>query len=310
MSGKLWLNKGKAVLDKGKAVVCNQCPCGLAYWVASNRYSSVDGINYIGIVLNANALAFNGKIWVSVGNSVFGYSSDGVRWSGGFINLYSWSVIWDGVKFVAAGYSVTGDVQSAAIATSVDGISWTLTLLPYYSFSGICFNGNFYVISGYNRPVEAAIPFMLRSYDLSSFEMTGVSYLYPYIATSGTRLVAVTHNSGRAIASDSGTEWEEFIIGGGSQTIGCSWVESLFIASLHKDDNSFALITSPTGEIWTERTTLSQPAYSTAWNGEMAVASNKYSENLIDWYDILPIGTYTRFIASRKAPNLFPPIGV
>jgi hypothetical protein len=124
---------------------------------------SYDGINWTGtgtgIFDECNGIAWNGTLWVAVGNPVspitsnatIAYSSDGKMWmpvtNSRTNNFYQGNdVAWNGSLWVAVGGN--DEYRSSPVATSIDGITWTNQtfedMIPY----GIAWNGSVWVAVG------------------------------------------------------------------------------------------------------------------------------------------------------------------
>jgi len=152
-----------AELTESRTCNTQPCPKPQAQWVIcgldSNQIPtigySMDGRSWnntnklISTTGSFNSVAYNGNMWVVVGNSQgsvkFAISTDGINWS--LINNYirgdSYEVCWGGSLWVAAGY--TSDIftgwSKANILTSPDGMNWTESFVVNGS------NTSFYTIA-------------------------------------------------------------------------------------------------------------------------------------------------------------------
>jgi hypothetical protein len=118
-------------------------------WVAAGRganrlkYSLNNGVTWLNCTENfttyANNVAFNGFMWVAVGNgatsNTIQYSYNGINWSnanGGFAS-YGSDVRWGGRYWVAVGIATTTNEK---FKYSFDGINWSNSVI------GVTVNGN------------------------------------------------------------------------------------------------------------------------------------------------------------------------
>lgn len=167
--------------------------------------TSEDGIKWIkqkeGDQYYISDIAWNGSILVGVGKRIGGTfqtytSKDGVNWSASLTsNAYN-SIIWDGNKFVAVAYS-------GAIATSVNGVSWTIVTTESDKLIDVASNGGRCVAVGYDGIIKA-------SYNENSWENidTGVNYNFTSITYGNGLFVAVGFN-GHIFTSKDGVLWED-----------------------------------------------------------------------------------------------------
>lgn len=109
--------------------------CGGVNISGINAASSIDGIHwkYLSIPLTSvEKIACNGDIWVAIGTPISGtnsvaYSLDGVVWNAVTQTPFflAKNIIWSGDKWFASGTD-----SSFNLATSIDGISWSLQTVP------------------------------------------------------------------------------------------------------------------------------------------------------------------------------------
>ena len=176
-------------------------------------YSS-DGITWTGLGktifgFSAYGVAYNGKMWVAVGNATNGiaYSSDGITWTGLGTSLFSigLAVAWNGKMWVAMGAGTN------TIAYSSDGITWTgvVNSLSIFAVLGgnVAWNGTIWVAFGGNTPFSIA-------YSTDGITWTGVPgslSIFVYgsnAAWNGKLWVAVGGDGGANIATSyNGITW-------------------------------------------------------------------------------------------------------
>ena len=123
--------------------------------------NSFDGINWFGVISTflsntngANAIAWNGTIWVAGGfpivassNQTIAYSFDGSNnWTAGtatsICTTSCKSVAWNGYKWVAGGQG------GSSVATSSDGINWVGVNSTFSDCSGVTWNGTKWIAVG------------------------------------------------------------------------------------------------------------------------------------------------------------------
>jgi hypothetical protein len=94
------------------------------------------------------SIAYNGQMWVAVGQStnfIIAISTDGINWTlNNFSNSYygiGTSIYWSGSLWVTVGYAnLTGNGVVAAIVTSTDGLNWSIIDHKKYTNSNSSFN--------------------------------------------------------------------------------------------------------------------------------------------------------------------------
>ena len=101
--------------------------------------TSIDGTTWTGrgnTIFSSEGynVAWNGSLWCAVGSggNNMATSANGITWTGSVngtaIFSYARSITWSGNKWIAGGYNTTpGDEHN--IATSTDGLNWTLSSL-------------------------------------------------------------------------------------------------------------------------------------------------------------------------------------
>ena len=169
-------------------------------------------------------MAWNGVIFLGCGKGGLIYSSpDGISWdarSSGFAEDFS-AVIWDGVRFVAAGYARSrfGD---GVIWTSADGAVWEEVFRAQNRFFlSVAFSGSSFVAVGGRDTPDGTEDEIYYSKDALSWQeaqagvygsnITGVMW-------DGARFVAV-NSAGAVYSSEDGASWQaiasKVIEGGG-----------------------------------------------------------------------------------------------
>ena len=135
-NGTSWTGLGNIIFTAGQGIAWNG-----TLWVAVGSGGSIIGTSTNGTSWSpvvsppfsgGSGIAWNGTLWVAVGSggSIIGTSTNGTTWTGSVngtsIFSYALSIAWSGNKWIAGGYSITpGNEQN--IATSTDGLNWTLT---------------------------------------------------------------------------------------------------------------------------------------------------------------------------------------
>jgi hypothetical protein len=146
---------GKGFLGKFPPATSSSGPV----WTARNSNIPNDGI--------ISGIAYNGSnLWVaSAGNGNAGYistSPDGITWTlqttvfsqGGTKQANLFQVIWDGARFVLLGQLATPSLDDI-VATSVDGITWNVTILQASGLNVnvatyVAFSGSLYVATSFD----------------------------------------------------------------------------------------------------------------------------------------------------------------
>ena len=150
---------------------------------------STDGINWInsangtaifGNTSQVNGIAWNGTLWVAVATATFGantigYSSDGITWNAATTSTSIFSVVgfgiaWNGSIWVAVGSGTN------TIATSTDGLNWTLSSLSGISVARAVSTN--YISTTLLTPVQR------RRISASKFLYTDDTLTYDYILFS------------------------------------------------------------------------------------------------------------------------------
>ena len=233
-------------------------------------------------------IVYNGSMWVAIGTGVntFAYSYDGITWaastSGNALFTSPQGIAWNGSIWVAGGFSTNNRV-----GYSYDGINWTAStsgnaLIPGTGFNpgsalNPVWNGTVWVLSGAGGGATNRI---IYSYD-------GINWLPS--ANGNSIFSGATY-----LAANS-----SIIIGsGGYSTDGINWTASTGAGSLSSIFTAGFKTAAWDGFIWRA-----------VGNG---VSKGAYSTDGINWTSFTGLnsifnnGAYG--IASKPAPNLYPPI--
>ncbi len=145
------IGKGKACPELRETRMVNWVICGqqdnklmIGYSYDGKTWNPVNNFNSINGELKS--VAFNGKMWVMVGQNIILNSTDGINWNKiDFFGILN-EVCWTGSAWFVAGSGLNffNGASIANIFTSTDGISWSLSFsnnnLLYTSFSTIAYN--------------------------------------------------------------------------------------------------------------------------------------------------------------------------
>jgi hypothetical protein len=217
-------------------------------------------------------VAWNGVMWVAVGNGVISpginsiaYSYDGITWIGLGIGIFSTSgngIAWNGVMWVAVGSGTN------TLAYSYNGIVWTGLGNVIFSTQGnaVAWNGALWVAVGSGTNSIA--------YSYDGIVWTGLGVASPLfsssgngIAWNGNRWVAVGSGGNTILYSTNGINWTAaasscFTIAGN----GVTWNETRWVAT---GSGSNTTGYSSDGSTWTggASTLFSSSGAGIAWNG-------------------------------------------
>ena len=267
-----------AVVGTCKAVAWNG-----SYWMAvgdgvgttplATIATSPDGINWTSqtdsILGSGRAVAWNGSIWVAVGSGII-FSSDGVNWTPAANDPFSPNpkngVAWNGRYWVVVGNGIT---STQAIATSPDGLNWTLRSSPFDYIVGrnpgivntIAWNGTVWAAGGEfaQGPVGDPLPTSI-AISTDGITWSQGSNVPPVTITSiawnGIKWLAFTPASNQVITSmmANGSVWGTMLLTGATGLSSVTWNGSLWLVAGTSSSGAI-LATSPDGETWTYRTT-------------------------------------------------------
>ena len=276
-------------------------------WVATGFGSpkiitSNNGINWTGSTngdsmfsAQANAICWNGSIWVAGGSTQGGgtnttaYSYDGMNWTASTNNIFGTGggicndIAWNGTMFVAVGNS------TGRFGYSYDAITWTAStsgdnLLAYAAY-GVCWNGSIWVAGGatYNGSQKIIYSNDGINWNASTNSTTifggAVGNSVNDIVWNGTMFVAAASSSTNKLGySYDGLNWSASTNGNSiftSNADGIRWNGSIWIAG---GEGTNTLAYSTDGITWSATT-----------NGNSVISSEVFN------------------IGSKPAPNLYPP---
>jgi len=146
-NGYLWVAGGHPVSPGDPTVIITSID-GIT-WTAALTQPSTNG--------QVNGLAWNGSLWVAAQSSIMSTSTDGLNWvtsaspfppnPNGLTN----TIAWNGSLWVAVGFNTVDNTIN--IATSPDGINWTLSANNPFSggyANGLTWNGSVWIAGGFN----------------------------------------------------------------------------------------------------------------------------------------------------------------
>jgi hypothetical protein len=219
--------------------------------------------------------AWNGDIFCVIrsGANSVAVSKDGIKWDSvgtGLTGMAAWHAIaWNGAVFcmVAAG---------GQIATSPDGITWTMQTVPpaIGGWYAVCWTGTFFCAVGHNMLTAFAqaitspdgVTWTLRTMPSSTATYTGVVW-------SGTTLCAIADSGTVAATSSDGITWAASTLPTSSSWTSIHHNGTVFCAISGSFSGSTAAATSTDGTTWTSRTLSSSHWWrSLSWNGSVFCA--------------------------------------
>ena len=274
-NGSLWIAGGTDDISSSNTLACS--PDGI-HWGSLSGQSPFNNA--------CTCIAWNGFIWVAVGeaNNTIAYSHDGSHWTGLGTSAFDTAghcIAWNGTMWVAGGITTVG----SPIQISYDGITWTSSAYPAYSYvsiEGVAWNGTLWVACGRNDAGNTAL--MLYSYN-------GINW---YSASAPNTPFLFNAYS---------AAWNGFM-----------WV------AVGNDGNEEPYTTtawSYNGINWTNGDLLIPVVKSVTWNGSLWIAGGgdgattlAYSYNGINWLSlgntVFPSGTNVQGVVSR---NVLPYVG-
>ncbi|HEX4583526.1 MAG TPA: hypothetical protein VH183_01770 [Burkholderiaceae bacterium] len=251
--------------------------------VGGSVTSSADGSTWTGLTssgpVGARAIAVSPGRLVAVGGlnasgsavAPIQASPDGVSWS--VVSPPAWTgvyfftdVVWNGSLFVAVGEGVNFAANSGVVATSPDGLTWTLQSNPPV-LNSVLWSGSQFVAAG--QSVIQTSP--------DGTTWTSVTSTTPGadqglgVIWSGSQFAAVT-SAGTIIESPDGIAWTtayQPTSGNATGSLSCiAWSGTLYAACA-----SSGFLTSPDGATWTFRPSLNAAGvYAVLWAGTQFVA--------------------------------------
>lgn len=220
-------------------------------------------------VVHGSSISYTTTVAVGVGTSIV--TLDDITWNINNLSIFTgFGVAWNGSLFVAVGQPYVAGANQPAIATSPDGINWTPIPTPYIFGRGIAYNGSLFVA------VSSAGSSIITSPD-------GINWSIPIsplssgfgVVWSGSHWVVVGQDtSGNNVAtSPDGINWTAGTLSVLAVGYGIAWNGSLFVAVGQQIGSvSPAIVTSPDGLTWTDRSSSLSSGRGIAWNGSLWIA--------------------------------------
>lgn len=268
---------------------------------------SDDGITWqgvgAGIFGQANAVAWNGSMWIAVGsnndpnnNNTIAYSLDGLNWTGLGATIFSESgngITWNGDIWIATG---TDPVNT--IAYSTNGLQWFGLGNSVFQIAGfgVAYNGTAWVAMGYGENGGNSI-----AYSLDGMTWTGIGNPVfttgTNITTNGTYWIA-TGSGGASLAyttvQNGSSGWTPISSPFAYSGNGITWNGNIWVATGGDSNNMIAY--SYDGLNWTPVVNsfnlFQYTGTGVCWNGVRFIAggwgyeqnSIVYSSDGINWY--------------------------
>ena len=268
----------------------------------SSIFASTDNcISYTGTTItnDIKGLAWNGSLWVAVGNSpnTILTSINGITWtpvSGTRFTTIGTGVAWNGYLWVATG---ANSFFAPSILTSSDGINWSYAStaggapFPVYGSYGVAWTGSLWVVVGYN---QAGSTILISS---NGVEWGNISGTDPFgngtsdgsgngVAWNGSLLVAVGIGGCQIATSPDGKTWTK-ITGSpfgaynnspnGQIGRGVAWNGFMWVAVGY--GSASAITTSLDGIVWNPVTSVSNSVLlegnGVTWNGYLWIVAGK-----------------------------------
>jgi hypothetical protein len=166
-----------------------------------------------------NSVAYNGTLWVAVGQArtfIIATSTDGINWKlNDFSNQYTGSgasICWTGSMWVVAGSMWVGSTGGASIITSTDGLNWSQTYNSNNGntyFSSVAYNPSIktLVASGGNSTVYSKDGINWTSINGSGITDLGITKI---TIINSQFVAAVGSNSANLINSTDGITWNRY----------------------------------------------------------------------------------------------------
>ena len=292
---------------------------GATWFLVTNNFSS-----------QANAVAWNGRLWVAVGynggaTGSIKYSYDGITWinssSGGFSTGGN-GVAWNGRQWVAVGNNggTTGSIQY-----SYDGINWFNNSSGGFSTgsggSGIAWNGSFWIAVG-GAGVAVTIQYSLDGISWTNTSVTGALCAPRAVAWNGRIWVAVGAGSttlNSIIYSTDGINWSGSASGGFStQGNGVAWNGKQWVATGKGASTAASIQYSSNGINWSNSSsggfTGTNGGYGILWNGSRWFACGdggasvgvQYSFDGVNWTNVSGVMPFNAIYGIGYSVNITP----
>jgi sugar lactone lactonase YvrE len=252
-----------------------------SYWIAVGSSAvciakSFDGINWVPSTNNpfsggvGQGIAWNGSYWIAVGFNAFMdtciiKSFDGMTWTPATNNPFNMGygngIAWNGSYWVAVGR----DFYDRTLATSTDGMTWTLPEFDPVGVmgaesKGIAWNGSYWIVLVYYDGSS----YILKSTDANIwFDSISLGGNNPFekvagIAWNGSYWIAVGSGTNCIAKSFDGINWTGSLTAGGNNpfTFGYSveWNGSYWIAVGLSSNSLVSIVKSSDGINWTTST--------------------------------------------------------
>ena len=276
-------------------------------WVATGTdttytlKNSLDGINWAttngSFTTSGNGIAYNGSLWVAVGQdsstaASIKYSPDGINFNnsltGGFSG-YGSGVAWNGYQWIAVGSDTTNTIQRSS-----DGINWFSVTSGQFSVygSGVAWNGYGWV--GVGSDATTSMKYSLDGLtwlNATSGSFTGAGN---GLAWNGSIWVAVGTDTATTIKySLDGSNWIAASNGFTSSGASVAWNGRMFVSVGTDSTPGNTIKYSYNGQVWSNAGTgFATAGNGISWNGYLWVAvgqdstaagSQKYSFDGLVW---------------------------
>lgn len=238
-----------------------------------------------GSVVWLKDVVYGGSLYVAVGEDIF-TSPDGVTWTerpAGVSEVLN-DVTWSGGRFVAVG-------EGGTVATSADGVSWTLQAVPPAVepvLRGVAGSGARYVAVGSQWDTSALEyrELILTSTDAVNWSKAAQSHSMDLhdVIWSGAKFVAVGTQLGgpnaeaAVLVSGDGLNWTKHLVGELSVLQEIAWNGAHFVATGYP-----GAVRSPDGISWTRVGQGTVGGGAIAWSGQrFLVCGTVYCQSSVD----------------------------
>jgi sugar lactone lactonase YvrE len=256
---------------------------------------------------DANAVAYNGKMWVAGGSvntgylNTLAYSYDGITWTA---SASGTSIFTSSCQAVAGNGSiwVAGGNGTNRLAYSYDGITWTAStsgnsiFISSQCVSCVAWNGSMWVVGS-----TAGTNMMAYSYDGINWTVSSSGSSFGISAYSGYHGIACSKDMWVAAGNDSpstsiliysydGINWISAIVGilNNSQKTAVGWNGSMWVLMSSNNNEGGSIYYSYDGITWTESTSgtsvINYGNTAIGWNGTLWVAGG-YGDSVAYSYD-------------------------